>query len=60
MRLLWRDAADGRTRSWVLRVFARYADGTALPADCPGRAKAGGERALQAAAVVTAACEAVG
>ncbi|MFI6984296.1 hypothetical protein ACIBSV_37695 [Embleya sp. NPDC050154] len=55
VRLLWRGAADGRTRSWVLRVFARYTDGTALPADFPGRAEAGGERALQAAAVVTAA-----
>ncbi|WP_245599208.1 TnsA-like heteromeric transposase endonuclease subunit [Embleya scabrispora] len=60
VRLLWRDAVDGRTRSWVPQVFARYADGTALLADCPSRAGAGGERALRAAAVVTAACDAVG
>ncbi|WP_331768207.1 TnsA-like heteromeric transposase endonuclease subunit [Embleya sp. NBC_00896] len=41
-------------------MFARYADGTALLADCPGSPGAGGVRALRAGGVVAAACEAVG
>ncbi|MGW1997456.1 TnsA-like heteromeric transposase endonuclease subunit [Embleya sp. NPDC001921] len=60
VRLWWRDAVDGRARSWVPQLFVRYADGTALLADCPGRADAGGERALQAAAVMAEACTRVG
>ncbi|MFJ8746911.1 hypothetical protein ACIRL2_47170 [Embleya sp. NPDC127516] len=44
VRLPWRDAADGRVRSWVPQMFVRYVDGTALLADCPSQAKAGGER----------------
>jgi hypothetical protein len=60
VRLLWRDAADGRVWSWVPQVFARYADGTALLADCPGSPGAGGVRALRAGGAVAAVCEAVG
>jgi len=60
VRLLWRDAADGRVRSWVPQLFARHTDGTALLADCPSRADAGGERALKAAAVMAQACARVG
>ncbi|MFI1585286.1 TnsA-like heteromeric transposase endonuclease subunit [Embleya sp. NPDC020630] len=60
VRLVWRDAADGRVRSWVPQLFARYADGTALLADCPGSSGAGGVRELRAGGVVAAACEAVG
>ncbi|MFI6588590.1 TnsA-like heteromeric transposase endonuclease subunit [Embleya sp. NPDC050493] len=60
VRLWWRDAVDGRARSWVAQLFVRYADGSALPTDCPGRTDAGGERALQAAAVMAEACTRVG
>ncbi|WP_425338614.1 TnsA-like heteromeric transposase endonuclease subunit [Kitasatospora phosalacinea] len=59
VRLLWRDRR-GQVRSWVPQLFARYTDGTALLADCPSHAEAGGERALRAGAVVAAACEEVG
>ncbi|MCF2532262.1 TnsA-like heteromeric transposase endonuclease subunit [Yinghuangia soli] len=59
VRLLWRNGA-GRVRSWVPQVFARYADGTALLADCPGHPEAGGERALRAAEAVAEACARVG
>ncbi|MFJ4585179.1 TnsA-like heteromeric transposase endonuclease subunit [Streptomyces echinatus] len=38
----------------------RRADGTALLADCPGHAGAGGERAVMAAEVVAQACADVG
>lgn len=60
VRLWWRDAVEGRTCSWVPQIFVRYADGIALLADCPTRADAGGERALQAAAVMAEACTRVG
>ncbi|MGW0649429.1 TnsA-like heteromeric transposase endonuclease subunit [Streptomyces umbrinus] len=60
VRLIWRDAGSGRMRSWVPQLFARYTDGTALVADCPGRAGAGGERAARAATVVAGACAYVG
>jgi hypothetical protein len=59
VRLLWRDG-QGRVRSWVPQIFARYADGTALLADCPSHPEAGGERAQQVATVLEAACAQVG
>ncbi|MEU5438231.1 TnsA-like heteromeric transposase endonuclease subunit [Streptomyces sp. NPDC020719] len=59
VRLLWRDGR-GRERSWVPQLFARYADGTGLLADCPSHAEAGGQRALTAAAVLVQACAQVG
>ncbi|MFI0577602.1 TnsA-like heteromeric transposase endonuclease subunit [Streptomyces tendae] len=59
VRLLWRDAR-GQVRSWVPQLFARRADGTALLADCPGHAGAGGERAVKAAEAVAQACADVG
>jgi hypothetical protein len=37
VRLLWRNPR-GQVRSWVPQLFARYADGTALLADCPSHA----------------------
>lgn len=60
VRLVWRDAHDGRPRSWVPQLFARHADGTGLLADCPATPDAGGERAWKAARVVEAACAQVG
>ncbi|MFF4533772.1 TnsA-like heteromeric transposase endonuclease subunit [Streptomyces sp. NPDC001407] len=59
VRLLWRDGG-GRERSWVPQLFARYADGTGMLADCPSHAEAGGERAMKAAAAVAEACWQVG
>ncbi|WP_428837589.1 TnsA-like heteromeric transposase endonuclease subunit [Streptomyces olivaceiscleroticus] len=59
VRLLWRDGR-GRVRSWIPQLFARFADGTALLADCPGHPAAGGERAQQAATAVAQACAQVG
>ncbi|MEU3188969.1 TnsA-like heteromeric transposase endonuclease subunit [Streptomyces sp. NPDC006923] len=59
VRLLWRDGR-GRVRSWVPQLFARYRDGTGLLADCPSHPEAGGERAVQAAEAVRAACEETG
>ncbi len=60
VRLVWRDEADGRARSWVPQLFARHADGTGLLADCPGTADAGGQRARRAQEVLEAVCAAVG
>ncbi|GGZ30009.1 hypothetical protein GCM10010300_86050 [Streptomyces olivaceoviridis] len=60
VRFVWRDEADGRVRSWVPQVFARYADGTGLFADCPSGPAAGGVRAQRAGAVLKAACARVG
>ncbi|MEU5547615.1 TnsA-like heteromeric transposase endonuclease subunit [Streptomyces sioyaensis] len=60
VRLLWRDTADGRVRSWVPQLFARYADGTGLLADCPSSPAAGGVRAQRAQVVLEAACARVG
>ncbi|MEV7129631.1 TnsA-like heteromeric transposase endonuclease subunit [Streptomyces sp. NPDC093260] len=59
VRLLWRDRR-GRVRSWVPQLFARRADGTALLADCPGHAGAGGERSRKAAEAVAQACADIG
>lgn len=59
VRLLWRESA-GRVRTWTPQLFARYTDGTALLADCPGHPEAGGQRALTAAAVLGEACADVG
>ncbi|MFF2655419.1 TnsA-like heteromeric transposase endonuclease subunit [Streptomyces sp. NPDC058045] len=59
VRLLWRNPR-GQVRSWVPQLFARYSDGTALLADCPSHADAGGERALSAAVAVTEACAHIG
>ncbi|MFF9091341.1 TnsA-like heteromeric transposase endonuclease subunit [Streptomyces sp. NPDC014991] len=59
VRLLWRDPR-GQVRSWVPQLFARHADGTALLADCPGHAGAGGERARNAAEAVAQACAHIG
>ncbi|MFC4959751.1 TnsA-like heteromeric transposase endonuclease subunit [Streptomyces mauvecolor] len=60
VRFVWRDEADGRVRSWVPQLFARYADGTGLFADCPSSLSAGGTRARRAGAVLEAACARVG
>lgn len=59
VRLLWRDRR-GQVRSWVPQLFARYADGTGMLADCPGHPAAGGERADKAAVAVAEACAQVG
>ncbi|MFD7732159.1 TnsA-like heteromeric transposase endonuclease subunit [Kitasatospora phosalacinea] len=59
LRVLWREG-DGRVRSWVPQVFARYADGTAMLADCPGVPGAGGVAAQRAAVAVGQACARVG
>lgn len=59
VRLLWRDT-DGRVRSWVPQLFARYADGTGLLADCPSSPTAGGDGAQRARMVLEAACALVG
>ncbi|WSS31553.1 TnsA-like heteromeric transposase endonuclease subunit [Streptomyces sp. NBC_01185] len=59
VRLLWRDT-DGRVRSWVPQLFARYADGTGLLADCPSSPTAGGDGAQRARMVLEAACARVG
>lgn len=56
VRLLWR-GAGGRVRSGVPQLFARYADGSGLLADCPSNPTAGGERARM---VLEAACGQVG
>ncbi|WP_371476392.1 TnsA-like heteromeric transposase endonuclease subunit [Kitasatospora sp. NBC_00315] len=61
VRVLWRDAQErGVVRSWVPQLFARYADGTGLLADCPGTPGAGGVAAQRAAAAVSEACARVG
>jgi hypothetical protein len=60
VRLLWRDTADGRVRSWVPQLFTRYTDGTGLLADCPSSPAAGGDRAQRAQVVLEAACARVG
>ncbi|WP_327350302.1 TnsA-like heteromeric transposase endonuclease subunit [Streptomyces sp. NBC_01304] len=59
VRLLWRNGR-GQVRSWVPQLFARYADGRGLLADCPSHAEAGGERAWKAAVAVSAACADIG
>ncbi len=60
VRLLWRDTSDGRVRSWVPQLFARYTDGTGLLADCPSSPTAGGHRAQRARVVLEAVCARVG
>lgn len=60
VRLIWRDPGSGRVLTWVPQLFARYADGVALLADCPAATAPAGDRAERAAAVLEAACEAVG
>jgi hypothetical protein len=60
VRLIWRDPGSGRTLTWVPQLFARYADGRALLADCPAASTTAGTRAARAAAVLAAACAAVG
>ncbi|MEU7068411.1 TnsA-like heteromeric transposase endonuclease subunit [Streptomyces sp. NPDC046161] len=59
LRVVWRDG-QGRVRSWVPQLFARYTDGTALLADCPAAPGGGGERARLAAQYVGAACAEAG
>ncbi|MGW0737110.1 TnsA-like heteromeric transposase endonuclease subunit [Streptomyces sp. NPDC002851] len=59
VRVVWRDARS-RVRSWIPQVFARYADGTGLLADCPAGMDAGGVRAQRAGAVLEALCAQVG
>lgn len=59
VRLLWRDS-DGRVYSWVPQLFARYADGTGLLADCPSSPSVGGDRAQRARVVLETACARVG
>ncbi|MFI9650515.1 TnsA-like heteromeric transposase endonuclease subunit [Streptomyces sp. NPDC052040] len=60
VRLVWRDPGSGRVLTWVPQVFARYADGGALFADCPTMTSPAAGRAERAAAVLEAACAAVG
>ncbi|MFD7316011.1 TnsA-like heteromeric transposase endonuclease subunit [Streptomyces sp. NPDC059883] len=60
VRLIWRDPDSGRTLTWVPQLFARYADGSALLADCPAATAPAAGRAERAAAVLEAACRAVG
>ncbi len=60
VRLIWRAPGHGRVLTWVPQVFARYADGRALLADCPAGTEPDGDRAARAAAVLGAACAAVG
>lgn len=60
VRLIWRDPGSGRVLTWVPQLFARYADGGALLADCPAATAPAGDRAERAAAVLEAACAAVG
>ncbi|WP_424864269.1 TnsA-like heteromeric transposase endonuclease subunit [Streptomyces sp. SAI-163] len=60
VRLIWRDPDSGRDLTWVPQVFARYADGRALLADCPAGTEPAGDRAARAAAVLGAACAAAG
>ncbi|MFF9336156.1 TnsA-like heteromeric transposase endonuclease subunit [Streptomyces albogriseolus] len=60
VRLIWRDPVSGRALTWVPQLFARYADGRALLADCPAASTTAGTRAEHAAAVIAAACAAVG
>nr|WP_030382666.1 MULTISPECIES: TnsA-like heteromeric transposase endonuclease subunit [unclassified Streptomyces] len=60
VRLIWRDPGHGRVLTWVPQVFARYADGRALLADCPAGAEPAGDRAARAAAALGAACAAAG
>lgn len=60
VRLIWRDPDSRRALSWVPQLFARYADGRALLADCPATAEPAAGRAARAAAVLEAACAAVG
>ncbi|WP_406841107.1 TnsA-like heteromeric transposase endonuclease subunit [Streptomyces sp. AHU1] len=60
VRLIWRDPDSRRTLSWVPQLFARYGDGSALLADCPATAEPAAGRAARAAAVLQAACAAVG
>ncbi|MGW0962549.1 TnsA-like heteromeric transposase endonuclease subunit [Streptomyces gelaticus] len=59
VRVVWRDERS-RVRSWVPQLFARYADGTGLLADCPGGEGAGGVRAQRAQAVLEVVCALVG
>ncbi|MBT2456748.1 TnsA-like heteromeric transposase endonuclease subunit [Streptomyces sp. ISL-86] len=59
VRMLWRDH-KGTVRSWVPQLFARYADGTGMLADCPAGPRAGGPAAQRAADAVGAACARVG
>lgn len=59
VRLLWRDP-DGRVRSWVPQLFARYTEGTGLLADCPSSPTTGADRAQRARMVLEAACARVG
>ncbi len=60
VRLIWRDPDSRRTLTWVPQVFARYADGRALLADCPATAEPAAGRAARADAVLEAACAAAG
>lgn len=59
VRLIWRDPDSGRVLTWVPQLFARYADGGALLADCPATTAPAAGRAERAAAVLEAACAAV-
>ncbi|MEU8472176.1 TnsA-like heteromeric transposase endonuclease subunit [Streptomyces sp. NPDC029006] len=60
VRLIWRDPDSRRTLTWVPQLFARYADGRALLADCPATTSPAAGRAARAATVLAAACAAVG
>ncbi|MGP3974467.1 TnsA-like heteromeric transposase endonuclease subunit [Streptomyces sp. 8N114] len=60
VRLIWRDPGSGRVLTWVPQLFARYADGRALLADCPATCAPAAGRAARAAVVLGATCGAVG
>ncbi|MEU1056852.1 TnsA-like heteromeric transposase endonuclease subunit [Streptomyces sp. NPDC005876] len=60
VRLIWRDPDSRRTLTWVPQLFARYADGRALLADCPATTAPAAGQAERAAAALEAACAAVG
>ncbi|MFI1377708.1 TnsA-like heteromeric transposase endonuclease subunit [Streptomyces longwoodensis] len=60
VRLIWQDPDSRRTLTWVPQLFARYADGRALLADCPPTAEPAAGRAARAAAVLEAVCAAAG
>ncbi|MFJ4526504.1 TnsA-like heteromeric transposase endonuclease subunit [Streptomyces sp. NPDC088810] len=60
VRLIWRDPDSGRVLTWVPQLFARYAKGGALLADCPAMTSPAAGRAERAAVVLEAACAAVG
>jgi hypothetical protein len=56
VRLIWRDPDSGRTLTWVPQLFARYADGGALLADCSATAAPAGDRAARGRGACSGVC----